>query len=53
VERPLRRYHAPSAGRKRTGEVEMLFFAFGRSLPRGERPTPITVISGSTDFSAS
>src|SRR5262249_19540212 len=51
--RSLRRYQAPSARRKRTGEVEMLFFAAGRSLPRGERPTPSTVIVGSTPFGAS
>ena len=38
---------------KRTGEREMLLFAFGLSFPRGERPTPITVIVGLTDFSAS
>ena len=51
--RPLLRYQAPSARRKRTGDVEMLFFAVGRSLPRGESPTPTTEISGSTDFSVS
>ena len=51
--RPLLRYQAPSARRKRTGDVEMLFFAVGRSLPRGERPTPTTVIAGSTAFSVS
>ena len=47
------RYHSPSERRKRTGDVEMLFFAFGRSFPRGERPTPTTVISGFTPFNAS
>ena len=31
----------------------MLFFAVGRSFPRGERPTPTTAISGSTPFSVS
>ena len=38
---------------KRTGEREMLLLAFGLSFPRGESPTPITWIVGSTDFSAS
>ena len=38
---------------KRTGEREMLLLAFGLSFPRGESPTPITVIVGSTAFSAS
>ena len=51
--RPLRRYQVPSARRKRTGDVEMLFFAVGRSFPRGERPTPTTAMSGSTPFSVS
>jgi len=31
----------------------MLFFAVGRSFPRGERPTPTTVMFGSTPFSVS
>ena len=31
----------------------MLFFAAGRSFPRGERPTPTTEISGSTAFNVS
>ena len=39
--------------RKRTGEVETLLRASGRSLPRGERPIPATVSSGSTALSAS
>jgi hypothetical protein len=51
--RPLVRYQAPSERRKRTGEVEMLFLAVGRSLPRGDSPTPSTVISGSMPFSVS
>ena len=51
--RPLARYAAPSPWRKRTGDVERLLFAFGRSLPRGESPTPRTRISGSTAFSPS
>src|SRR3990172_3833850 len=51
--RPLLRYQDPSARRKRTGDVETLFFASGRSFPRGERPTPTTVIAGSAAFSAS
>src|SRR6187399_1455101 len=51
--RPLARYHAPSDARKRTGDVETLLLAVGRSFPRGERPTPTTVSVGSTDFSAS
>ena len=51
--RPLCRYQAPSASRKRTGEVETLLAAVGRSLPRGDRPRPITLIPGSTAFSAS
>ena len=36
-----------------TGEVEMLLFARGMSLPRGDSPTPTTVISGLTSLSAS
>src|SRR5919112_6881157 len=36
-----------------TGDVEMFDFARGMSLPRGERPTPTTTISGSTALSAS
>src|SRR5712691_6387917 len=51
--RPLSRYHAPSARRNRSGDVEILLRASGRSLPRGETPTPTTVMAGSTDFSAS
>jgi hypothetical protein len=38
---------------KRTGEIETLSFAPGASLPRGESPTPMTVVAGSTAFSAS
>ncbi len=38
---------------KRTGETETLSPAFGWSFPRGESPTPITVIDGSTALSAS
>ena len=51
--RPLARYQRPSAARKRTGDVETLLFAWGRSFPRGESPTPTTVSSGSTASSAS
>ena len=51
--RPLCRYQAPSASRNRTGEVETLLTAVGRSLPRGERPSPMTRIVGSTALSAS
>ena len=47
LSRPLARYHAPRAARNRTGEVETLFGAVGRSFPRGERPRPITRIVGS------
>src|SRR5215210_5380897 len=36
-----------------TGDVEMFDRAFGMSLPRGESPTPTTVMSASTSFSAS
>ena len=38
---------------KRTGEMEALLDACGSSLPRGERPAPITSIAGLTAFSAS
>ena len=51
--RPLARYQAPSARTKRTGDVEMLLFAFGLSFPRGERPIPTTWIAGSIVFSES
>src|ERR671939_1233085 len=37
----------------RTGETETLSLANGLSLPRGERPIPITLMLGSTAFSAS
>jgi hypothetical protein len=53
VRLPLARYAAPIARMKRTGEVERLLLALGRSLPRGESPTPITRMSGSTAFSPS
>ena len=38
---------------QRTGEMERFPGANGLSVPRGPRPTPITVIERSTDFSAS
>src|SRR4051812_23259629 len=38
---------------KRTGEMETLSFASGLSFPRGDRPSPITAIEGSTALSAS
>jgi hypothetical protein len=49
----LARYHAPSAARKRTGDVETLLVAEGLSLPRGERPSPTTRMEGSTALRAS
>src|SRR5215475_664346 len=43
----------PTSLMKRTGEIEMLFFARGLSFPRGERPMPITLMDGLADLSAS
>src|SRR5438093_11129067 len=51
--RPVLRYQAPSAARKRTGEVETLLGASGLSFPRGDRPTPQTNVSSSIAFKAS
>ena len=52
-ERPEALNHAPSAWRNFTGEVETLLAAFGRSFPRGERPTPQTKSWTLTALSAS
>src|SRR5687767_15458067 len=51
--RPLARYAAPIACRNLTGDVEMFPEALGLSFPRGDRPTPMTLIVGSTAFRAS
>src|SRR3954447_12415120 len=51
--RPLARYAAPMSRRQRTGDVDGLFAALAMSFPRGERPTPITVMAGFTPLSAS
>ena len=51
--RALARYATPTSWMKRTGEVETLFLANGLSFPRGESPSPITSIVGSTALSAS
>src|SRR3954453_18949651 len=51
--RPLARYAAPRSRRQRTGDVDGLSGAKGLSLPRGERPSPMTVIAGLTALSAS
>ncbi len=49
----LARYATPMSRMQRTGEVDGFERAVGLSLPRGESPTPITLMPGFTPFSAS
>ena len=51
--RLLARYARPMSRMQRTGEIERLPAARALSVPRGPRPTPMTVMFRSTPFSAS